>query len=129
VQFIGGREALCKLLHFLVKSPSTTLVRSPHTTFVPIATTTRFPVNKPCDEKGKTGEIANSQAIPRAPIAVSFSRQCLLSRDYFTNPTFLSTRRTFFGEIASLLATRETFFPSRCHTLGITISANSSVTC
>ena len=36
---------------------------------------------------------------------------------------------TFFGEIESRAATRETFLPSRSQTRGITISANSSVIC
>jgi hypothetical protein len=46
-----------------------------------------------------------------------------------SKPALRRIRRTFLGEIDSRSATRETFFPSLVQTLGITISANSSVTC
>ena len=47
----------------------------------------------------------------------------------FSRPVLRRTRRTFFGEIDRHCATRVIFRPSRSHTLGITISANSSESC
>ncbi len=46
---------------------------------------------------------------------------------FFRFPARARMRRTFLGEIESRLATRAIFFPSFSHTLGITISANCSV--
>ena len=46
-----------------------------------------------------------------------------------SNPALRKMRRTFLGDTDNLCATRETLRPSRIQTLGITISANSSVTC
>jgi len=45
------------------------------------------------------------------------------------SPTLRRMRRTFFGDMERRLDTRRTFLSSRCQTFGITISANSSVTC
>lgn len=44
-------------------------------------------------------------------------------------PEFRSILRTFFGETESAVATRDTFRSDLNQTFGITISANSSVTC
>src|ERR1043166_3634883 len=59
-------------------------------------------------------------------------RGSLVRGDFYSGlrrPTRLRMRRTFFGEIDSRDATRETFLPSRSHTLGMTSSANSSLIC
>jgi hypothetical protein len=45
------------------------------------------------------------------------------------DPALRSTRRTFLGEIDRRAATRAILRSSRSHTLGMTISANSSLTC
>src|SRR5271166_6551998 len=45
------------------------------------------------------------------------------------NPPLRRMRRTFFGDMERHSATLDIFLPSRSQTLGITISANSSVTC
>src|SRR5437868_6213969 len=46
-----------------------------------------------------------------------------------SNPALRRIRRTFFGDTDNFCATREILRPSRIQTFGITISANSSVTC
>jgi len=91
-------------------------------------------VPHPCPRSLRTGWDRNGMEAPRfkpVPHPAFFWRGGSFSIHYplSTTPTFLSTRLTFFGDIASFCATREIFFPSRCHTLGITISANSSVIC
>lgn len=44
-------------------------------------------------------------------------------------PVWERMRRTFFGEMDNRAATREILRPSRFHTLGITMAANSSLIC
>jgi hypothetical protein len=63
--------------------------------------------------------------------AIASGRQELghYSEDDFRRPTRLKIRRTFFGDIDKRVATLETFRPSLSQTLGMMISANSSVIC
>ena len=59
------------------------------------------------------------------------ARTCAIGLFYprDVDPALRSTRRTFLGEIDRRAATRAILRPSLSQTLGITISANSSLTC
>ena len=68
---------------------------------------------------------------PKHRLSAATVATCAAQRDGRSpiTPAWERMRRTFFGEMDNRAATREILRPSRFHTLGITMAANSSLIC